>query len=125
MSRVVARANVRLRPPSLKVETLSVPMRNHRMDGRQAVRWCLRVMAINAGALLLVLLCGSGTNGGDGSLSGEAPPWLSGRCVGGEAGYGDAAAVGTVSLDEGLLGERHRSGNARRGCAGGLWWSRR
>ena len=125
MSRVVARANVRLRPPSLKVETFSVPMRNHRTDGRQAVPWGLRVMALVARALLLVLLCGSGTDGGDGSLSGEAPPWLSGRCVGGEAGYGDAAAVSTVSLDEGLLGERQRSGYARRGCAGGLWWSRR
>ena len=65
MSRVVARANVRLRPPSLKVETLSVPMRNHRTDGRQAECWCLRVMAIIAGALWVVVLSSNGTNGGD------------------------------------------------------------
>ena len=120
MSRVVARANVRLRPPSLKVETLSVPMRNHRMDGCQAVRWCLRVMANNAGALWLVMLCSSGTNGGDRTLSGEAPPWLSGRCVGGEAGYGYAAAVSTVSLNEGLFGEHRRCGDAGHGSAVGL-----
>ena len=86
MSSVVASANVRLRPPSLKVETLSVPMRNHRMDGRQEEFWCLRVMAFVAGGLCSVLLSSDSTDGGDGTLGGEAPPWLGGRCVGGEAG---------------------------------------
>ena len=64
MSSVVASANVRLRPPSLKVETLSVPMRNHLIDGRQEL-WCLRVMAFVAGGLCSVVLSSDCTDGGD------------------------------------------------------------
>ena len=85
MSSLVASANVRLRPPSLKVETFSVPMRSHLIDGRQEL-WCLRVMAFVAGGLCSVLLSSDSTDGGDGTLGGEAAPRLGGRCVGGEAG---------------------------------------
>ena len=85
MSSLVASANVRLRPPSLKVETFSVPMRNHLIDGRQAL-WCLRVMAPAVCGLRSVVLRGDSTDGGDGSLGGEATPRVGGRCVGGEAG---------------------------------------
>ena len=85
MSSLVASANVRLRPPSLKVETFSVPMRSHLIDGRQELR-CLRVMAPAACGLRSVLLRSNGTDGGDGTLGGEAAPRLGGRGVGGACG---------------------------------------
>ena len=112
MSIVVARVSVRLRPPSLKVDTLSVPIRNQRIAGRHALLFDLRVIALSVLGLRLVLLGGRSSSSGEGSLGGEAMPWFGSRGVGSDARYGYAAAVGAAGLGEGE--PRERNG----GCSG-------
>ena len=120
MSIVVARFRVRLRPPSLKVDTLSVPIRNQRTAGRHAMLFGLRVIALSLLGLRLVLLGNRKAGGGERSLGGEAMPRFGRRGIGGEPRNGDAATVGTVGLYECLLGEDRRSDDAGRGSAAGV-----
>ena len=120
MSIVVARLSVRLRPPSLKVDTLSVPIRNQRIAGRHALLFGLRVIALSLLGLRLVLLGSRSAGSGERSLGGETMPGFGRRGVGGEPRNGDAATVGTVGLGEGVPRERNLSGGGRHGSAVGL-----
>ena len=120
MSMVVARFSVRLRPPSLKVDTLSVPIRNQRTAGRHALLFDLRVIALSLLGLGLVLLGGRSASSGERSLGGETMPGFGRRGIGGKPPHGDAATVGTVGLGEGVPRERNLSGGGGHGCAGGL-----
>ena len=121
MSIVVARVRVRLRPPSLKVDTLSVPIRNQRIAGRHALLFDLRVIALSVLGLRLVLLGGRSASSGERSLCGEAMPWFSSRGVGSEARNGDTAAVGAAGLNEGVPRERDLSCGGGHGCACGRY----